>query len=286
MKRTHHYIGVIILIIMLIVAGTEWRPRVMAQDSNEDSLAVVDRLSDEFKRSGDIGALTSLTNLIHNEKFGPNALGTLTLLARKVTPKLAESLIIPALIGGLNDPVIATRREAAIALEEYSSYIVPVLPALTNFLYHSQYADKLMVDYFVIHALGRVGKKASPAIPALLRIVDWPDKDFANFGSLSPRVAAVAAINQIGFSDSAMRLRLERALNDTDPFVRGASASALIDNGFISQAALATLSQTIVPHNIEFMLTPVALQSVRDATSNTNSAIQDAARTLLKKLKK
>jgi hypothetical protein len=161
------------------------------------------------------------------------------------------------------------------------------VPALINFLNNSQEADKLPInaDYFVIDALGRVGREASPAIPALLKIVDWPDKDYANMGDIFPRTAAVAAIDRIGFSDSTTRLRLERALTDEDPHVKFAAASALIDNKFTSAVALATLSRTIVTNNITYTLKPVTLQLIRDASTNATPSIQEAARNLLKKLK-
>jgi len=270
----------------LTMTGSEASPHIMAQEPNEDSYDLVMRLFNEFEHSGNISALKSLANLVHNDRFGPNAAGALTLLARKVTREQAESVIIPALVGGLSSTNIAIRRGVAIALSDYSPYVAPVVPALINFLNNSQQMDKLNADYFAINALGGAGREASPAIPTLLKIIDWPETNWDSLGDISPRAAALAAIDRIGFSDSTTRLRLEKALSDRSPHVECAAASALIDNKCVSEAALVTLSRTIVTNDITFALEPVTLDLIRDATTNVNPSIQGAARTLLKKVER
>jgi hypothetical protein len=288
MRKTNFYVARAVLAMMVILIGSEWLSNIAAQVSNDDPYEVVMRLSDDYRKTGNTEDLISLAGLVRSARFGPNAAGALTLLARYVTRKEAETVVIPALVEGLGATNIAIRRGAAITLSEYSRYAAPVVPDLVKFLNSNEELDKVNADYFVIETLGRVGKEASPAVPTLLRIVDWPDREFAKMllGTSSPRAAAVAAIDRIGFSDSTTRLRLEKALDDSSPHVRCASASALIDNGFVSEAALTTLSRTIVTNDITFTLKPATLKVIHDATTNANPSIQGAAGILLKKLKK
>lgn len=274
--------------MILILTCSEWSSPIMAQKNsefNDNSYEIVMYLSDDFEKSGNIEDLKSLAKLVPYDRFGPNAAGALKLLARKVTPKEAESIVIPALIRGLNATNIAIRRETAIALSRYSSYVAPFVPALIDFLNSSQEADKLNINFFVIKTIGGVGREAAPAIPTFLKIVDW-QTNLDYLEDTSPRMAAVEAMDRIGFSNSATRLRLVKALNDREARVRFASASALIDNGFVSEAALVTLSRTMVTNDITFTLKPLTLKLIREATTNADPSIKEAAEILLKRLKR
>lgn len=285
MQKSNSYLARKSLTMILIVTGLEWSS-LMGQktsDLNGNSYEIVMHLSDDFNKSGDIEDLRSLVKLVPYDRFGTEAAGALKLLASRVTPREAESVIIPALIRGLGATNISIRREAAIALSSYSPYVAASVPALIKFLNSSQEADKLNVDYFVIRTIGDVGRGASSAIPTLLRIVDW-QTNLDYLGDTSPRTAAVEAMDRIGFSDFTTRLCLEKALNDREAHVRYASACALIDNGFLSEAALTTLSRTIVTNDITFTLKPITLQLIRGATTNVDLSVQKSAGILLKKL--
>jgi hypothetical protein len=287
LRRTNFYVARAVLAMMAILIGAQGLSNIAAQVYNDDPYEVVMRLYDDYRKAGNAVDLISLAGLVRSERFGPNAAGALALLARYVKRNEAETVVIPALVEGLGATNIAIRRGAAMALSDYSRYAAPVVPDLVKFLNSNDEFDKVNADSFVIETLGRVGREASRAVPTLLKIVDWPEKEFARMllGSSSPRAAAVVAIDQIGFSDSTTRLRLEKALDDSSPDVRCASARALIDNGFVSEAALATLSRTIVTKEIRFTLKPATLRLIGDAATNANPSIQEAARILLKKLK-
>ena len=275
--------GAFVLGITLLSVDSNGLAQSGTEKLGANSYEVVMRLSDEFEKSGEDKPLMALTNLIPKNMYGPNAAGALNLLVRKVTRKQAQSIIVPAFVAGLNSTNADIRRSVAIGLSEYSACVAPDLPALIKFLGAYRQEDMFDTDTRVIDAIGSVGKDASAAIPTLLKIIDWKPTDISTFEDLSCRVAAVKAIGRIGFSDSVTRSRLEKAFSDANVYVRFRAATALIDNKFISEAALATLSQTMTNGHIGFTLGSDTLQSIRAAVKNANPAVQKSARDFLTK---
>src|ERR1700733_4410994 len=102
MRRTNFYVARAVLAMMVILIDSKWLSNIAAQVSTDDPYEVVMRLSDDYRKTGNTEDLISLAKLVRNYRYGGNAAAALTLLARKVTRKQAESEIIPSLVWGLN----------------------------------------------------------------------------------------------------------------------------------------------------------------------------------------
>lgn len=132
----------------------------------------------------------------------------------------------PALMLAMDDALWPVRNAAGRALEEVVS------PQDAEALARALASPSSETRYHVARALGRLGPRAAPAVPALtaaLRDEDW-----------EVRMEAIWALSAVGSAAGAAVPRVREALADADSQVRAAAAVALgaMDAGPEAAAAL------------------------------------------------
>ncbi|MBN1421272.1 MAG: HEAT repeat domain-containing protein [Planctomycetes bacterium] len=151
----------------------------------------------------------------------------------------------------LKEESVEVRREAAVALSEHPPEKVESLPPLLD-------AAKDTDGYvraLVIVAIGRMGAKAEPAVPALHEALKDP----------ATRFAAAGALGNIGAASKPAVPDLIEAVKDEDPRVRSTAAWALGCIGTGAEEAIPTLEEAAKGSDADLRRAAAdALISIRD----------------------
>jgi hypothetical protein len=150
-------------------------------DPHQDSgLNNVLRLVEEFSKSRDTNVLKKLADLVTQPDQGANATAGLQRLKSVVSKEEISTLILPALINGLDSSVKSTCRQSAIALaDEFNFFAGPAIPALCRVA--TNVNEAVNAAPFAVEALGRLGKQASTAVPALIEILAHEELESGSF---------------------------------------------------------------------------------------------------------
>jgi HEAT repeat protein len=137
---------------------------------------------------------------------------------------LADQTTADFLVAGLADPDLAIRRQSALALNSMvtrdgSAVVTLRNPATVEALRHLLDDHDEMLQLSAVSTLGNIGPPASPALPAILRLLD-------NGG---PRVTAVvvSALGRIGAEPGLVIPPLLRILVGPDAPLRESAGAAL-----------------------------------------------------------
>jgi len=234
--------GSLLVLGVAVISYPQLRSKGVRIDFEKDSgLSVVLGLADDFRRTSNTKALDSLAALTTDPKSGANAIACLAGLERIMTPEQVTSIVIPALVKGLQGSNAAIRRQAAMSFSErVVEFAVPAIPALVVVL--EEPTEVVNAAPFAAVTLGRFGPLASNAIPNLLKILERPEVESGGFEDASVRVRAAEAIGRIGVKDAKVCEQFGKFLGDHNVYVRAASAQALLRNDCEHDPAARTLA--------------------------------------------
>lgn len=280
------------VLTLAAVCSAQSRNRMSIDIEKESGVARVVALAEQFKGTSDTNVLVQLASLVEDRKHGAKAVGALAGLRPKLTPDQISSIVVPALIKGLQGSNAAVRREAALSFcQEFTGAATPAVPALIGVL--EDRAEAVNASPVAAEALGKIGPAAAEAIPSLLRVLENTKLESEWLEDGSVRARAAQAIGRIGIKDPQVRKQVEKALADDSPYVRAMSAQALLDNNCEGSAATRILAGLMKAEDVgvrRFALQvieglksmPESLQEpLKGALNDPDSEVASAARAAL-----
>jgi hypothetical protein len=245
--------AVLVVLLAATLCRSQYHPTNMATVDvlKLSGVAEVERLADEFRRTSDTNALARLCAIVADPKRNARGAGTLASLAPHLTPTQIQTFVVPALIKGLQNPRTGARRECAMTLsQQFAEFAQPAIPTLAKLL-PGEGDDPMNASIYAAETLGKIGPAAALAIPNLLKTLEQPESQPEGYKDLSVRVRAVEAIGRIGLPNQYARERVEKALSDSNPYIRAKSAQVLLRSGGDTQRAVETIVQLMQADDVE-----------------------------------